>query len=178
MTSRLATAITTWRTYRRGRVDGRLPVIAHPTGAIPAAAAARLEQNAAPLRAAGFVQAVVELTTRFADGSVIGTLNTTMPPIFDRPPWLKVEVLPGATVAEMPASHRPRVAAVAAATTEPWDEDPLTTATRENEAVLAYQAERGVLAEKDGDYGYTGRGAVRSIGRVARAEPDQSSGAA
>jgi hypothetical protein len=35
----------------------------------------------------------------------------------------------------------------------PWHDDPLTTAQRENEGILAYQAERGILAAKAGDYG-------------------------
>ena len=116
------------------------------------------------------VTTTVELATRYANGTIIGTLNPTLPSIFDRPPWLRVELLPGASVEEMLASHRNRVDAMAASPIGPWDEDPLATAARENEAVLAFQAERGILSQKGRDYGYTGRGAARSIRRVADAE--------
>jgi hypothetical protein len=120
------------------------------------------------------VQTVVELATRLPDGTIIGTLNPTTPPIFDRPPWILAEVLPGASVEELLAAHRARTADLAVPPEPPWDDDPLTTAQHENEAVLAYQAERGVLSPRAGGYGYTGRGALRSVHRIAKAMPDEA----
>jgi hypothetical protein len=111
---------------------------------------------------------VVELATRLPDGKIIGTLNPTTASIFDPPPWLDKALLPGAPAEEVLAAHRARIADLSVTPLPPWDEDPLTTAQRENEAVLAYQAERGVLATENGRYGYTGRGALRSVHRVAK----------
>jgi hypothetical protein len=112
---------------------------------------------------------VVELATRLPDGTIIGTLNPTTASIFDPPPWLDKKLLPGASVEEVLAAHRARIADLSVTPLPPWDEDPLTTAQRENDAVLAYQTERGVLAAEEGGYGYTGRGAVRSVHRVGKA---------
>jgi hypothetical protein len=82
---------------------------------------------------------------------------------------IRAEVLPGAPVEELLAARRARIAELPVAPAPPSDDDPLATAQRENEAVPAYQAERGVLAEEDGGYGYTGRGALRSVHRIANA---------
>ena len=117
------------------------------------------------------VNTMVELATRLPDGTIVGTTNPVRPPIFDRPPWVSAEVLPGAPVEALLIAHRERVARLAVAPAPPWDRDPLTTAQRENDAVLAHQAERGVLAAKDREYRYTGRGAVRSVHRIANANP-------
>jgi hypothetical protein len=202
-------AAVSWKTYRRGRIDSRLPIVPTVADLFPEDVAARLKVVATLLSAEGFVHArdygprdhtaqvvnhaqafshpkerirawamhfetawevhtVVELATRLPDGTIIGTLNPTTPSIFDKPPWIRAEVMPGASVEELLATHRARTADLAVAPAPPWDEDPLTTAERENEAVLAYQAERGVLTAKDGDYGYSGRGALRTVHRVAR----------
>ena len=117
------------------------------------------------------ITTMLELATRFPDGTIIGTTNPSTPSIFDRPPWIQSEAMPEASVESMLASHRGRVAQVAGSPAPPWDGDPLTTAHRENEAILAYQAERGIVAAKAGGYGFTGRGAIRSVHRVANAEP-------
>jgi hypothetical protein len=138
-------------------------VLAHPTEQIRAWVMDLESEHA--------INTVVELATRLPDGTIVGTLNPVTPPIFDRPPWIKAELLPGAPAEALLILHRARVAELAVPPAPPWDEDPLTTAQQENDAVLAYQAERGVLAAKDGDYRYTGRGAVRSVHRVANAEP-------
>jgi hypothetical protein len=113
------------------------------------------------------VTTVVELGTRLPDGTIFLTLNPTSAAIFDQPPWIDRERLPGASVEELLAAHRARTADLPVPPAPPWDEDPLTTGQREHEAILAYQAERGVLSAKEGSYGYTGRGAIRSVHRVA-----------
>jgi hypothetical protein len=118
------------------------------------------------------IQTVVELATRLPDGMLFATLNTTTAPVFDRPEWNRVEVLPAVSVEELLAAHRARTADLPVPPAPPWDEDPLTTAQREHEAILAYQADRGVLSREGGDYGYTGRGAVRAVQRVAKAMPE------
>jgi hypothetical protein len=123
------------------------------------------------IESAHAVTTYVELATRFADGTLLGTLNTTTPSIFDRPPWLKVTTLPAAPVRELLAAHRLAVGEIASVPVAPWDGDPLETAAAENAAVLAYQAERGVLRDSaDGGYSYSPRGAARSLFRVWRAE--------
>jgi hypothetical protein len=121
------------------------------------------------LASATIIQTVLELATRLPDGTIIGTLNPTTASIFDPPPWLDKKLMPGASVEELLAAHRARIADLSVTPLPPWDEDPLTTAQSENEAVLAHQAERGVLAKQAGGYGYTGRGAVRSVHRVGKA---------
>jgi hypothetical protein len=117
------------------------------------------------------VSTYVELATRFADGTIVGTLNPETPTVFDRPPWLKATIRPGAGVVELLAAHRQAVSEMPSTPAPPWDGDPLQTAAAENEAVLAYQAERGLLRESDdGNYSYSPRGAARSVFRVWRAE--------
>jgi hypothetical protein len=115
------------------------------------------------------IMTMVELATRLPDGTIVGTMNPAAAQIYDRPPWIKAVVLPGAPVEDVLAVHRARTADLPVPPAPPWDEDPLTTADRENEAILAYQAERGVLATKEDGYGYTGRGAIRSVQRCAKA---------
>jgi hypothetical protein len=115
------------------------------------------------------VLTVVELASRLPDGTIFNTLNPTTAPVFDRPPWIQSEVLPGASVEELLAVHRARIAGLGVHPAEPWDDDPLDTAQREHEAILAYQAERGLMSANAGGYGWTGRGAVRSVHRVAKA---------
>jgi hypothetical protein len=123
------------------------------------------------MESASNVNTYVELATRFADGTLVGTLNPKIPSIFDRPPWLKVTPLPGAGVPELLAAHRQAVAEIPSAPAPPWDGDPLQTAAAENEAVLAYQARRGLLRDSpDGNYSYSPRGAARTVFRVWRAE--------
>ena len=148
-----------------GTVVNHCVVLAHPTELMRA--------WVMDLETPHAVQTLVELATRYADGTVLGTSNPGTPSIFDRPPWLQAELLPGASLQELLATHRARVAAVPASPTTPWDHDPLETAQRENEAVLAFQVERGVLKDKGGDYGYSGRGAARTVHRVANGMPDQ-----
>jgi hypothetical protein len=122
------------------------------------------------------VKTYVELATRFADGTLVETLNPDSPSIFDRPPWLKVTTLPDAGVPELLSAHRQAVAEIPSAPAPPWDGDPLQTAAAENAAVLAYQAERGLLrASYDGDYAYSRRGAARSVFRVWKAGRNQIS---
>lgn len=117
------------------------------------------------------VTTYVELATRFADGTIVGTLNHENPSIFDRPPWLKVTNRPGASVPELLTAHCQAVDQIPSAPLPPWDGDPLQTAAAENAAVLAYQAERGLLrGSVNGDYSYSPRGAARSVFRVWRAE--------
>jgi hypothetical protein len=117
------------------------------------------------------VTTYIELATRFADGTVVGTLNPESPSIFDRSPWLKVTTRPGAGVLELVAAHRQAVAEIPSAPIPPWDGDPLQTAASENAAVLAYQAKRGLLRDShDGNYSYSPRGAARSVFRVWSAE--------
>jgi hypothetical protein len=116
------------------------------------------------------VNTYIELATRFADGTLVGTLNHDNPSIFDRPPWLKVTMRPGAGVLEMLAAHRQAVAEIPSAPAPPWDGDPLQTAAAENAAVLAYQAKRGLLRDShNGNYSYSRRGAARSVFRIWRA---------
>jgi hypothetical protein len=116
----------------------------------------------------------VELATRFPDGTIVGSLNHTQASIFDRPPWLIGTIRPGAPVLELLAAHRHSVAQMDMAPAPPWDGDPLQTAEAENAAMLAYQAERGVMREsRDGvDYAYSARGAARTVFRVKRAMRD------
>jgi hypothetical protein len=122
------------------------------------------------IQSASTVKTYVELATRFADGTLVGTLNPESPSIFDRPPWLKVTTLPGASVPELLAVHRQTVAEIPSPPAPPWDGDPLQTAEAENAAVLAYQAERGLLRDShDGNYSYSPRGAARTVFRVWRA---------
>jgi hypothetical protein len=207
-------AATSWKMYRRGRVDGRLPIVPTVAGTFPEEVAARLDAVTEPLRAAGFVherdygprdyratvvnhaqvfahpvelirawamdfqtefaiQTCVELATRLPDGTIVCSVNHTAAPVFDRPEWSQVEVLPGVPVKELLSAHRARVANLPTPPAPPWDEDPLTTAQREHDAILAYQAERGILSRQKDDYGYTGRGAIRSVERVAKAMSDE-----
>jgi hypothetical protein len=206
-------AAVSWKMYRRGRVDGRLPIVPTVAGTFPGEVAGRLAPVTAPLQSAGFVherdygprdytanvvnhaqvfahpverirawamdfetemaiETVVELATRLPDGTIFATVNNTTAAVFDRPAWSRVEVLPAVSVEELLAAHRARTADLPGPPEPPWDEDPLTTAQREHEAILAYQAERGVLSREGGDYGYTSRGAVRSVHRVAKTMPD------
>jgi hypothetical protein len=140
-------------------------VLAHP--------AERIRAWVMDLESEQSIHTSVELASRFPDGTILVTVNPTLPSIFDRPPWNKVEVLPGASANDLLAAHRARLTRMSTAPDAPWDDDPLTTAQWENEAILAYQAQRGILARKNGDYRYTGRGAVRSVHRVANATPKE-----
>ena len=172
----------TWSVYRRHRAAGFVHVLdcgpRDPSAAILNHCSVlwlpeeNLRAWAIDIQAESASNTYLELATRYADGTLVGSLNHTTPSIFDRPPWIQAELHPGLPAAELLALHRSRVAAIARTPIAPWDEDPLTTAARENQAVLAYQAERGILAPKGGDYRYTGRGAVRSVQRLARAESD------
>jgi hypothetical protein len=148
------------------RVVNHASVFAHP--------AERIRAWAMDFETDFAIQTIVEFATRLPDGTILATVNHTAAPVFDRPAWSQVEVLPGVPVDELLDAHRARTATLPSPPAPPWDEDPLTTAQREHKAILAYQAERGILSREKSDYGYTGRGAIRSVQRVARAMPDDS----
>jgi hypothetical protein len=115
------------------------------------------------------VRSYVELTTEWEDDTVVSTVNHSSPTIFETLPRLRQVKLPGAGVTETVAAHREACAGVPGPRIDPAGRSAVEVAQAQNREVLAYQAERGLLCRRGEDYGFTLRGAFRSVGRVQRA---------
>jgi hypothetical protein len=120
------------------------------------------------MQGASAVTTYVELTTEYADGVIVNTVNHASPSIFATLPRVRKTLRRGAGVDELVELHRSACAGMAAAPRDDGGADPLELAQWQNREVLEHQVERGVLARRGEDYGFSKRGALRSTLRLWR----------
>lgn len=137
-------------------------VLVHPTDATRAWAIDMTQRD--------IVASYVELITEWTDGTAVTTVTHTNPPIFETVPRVHATWLPGADVATAVASHRGACGGVDGERVDPRTLDAVAVAQAQNVEVLEHQTRCGVLKRRGENYGFTLRGARRSVSRIAEAQ--------